>query len=71
MQGGNNNNYIRDIPILLHDGSVVLRRNKNRNTDEAKRYSEIIVDVNGDDNGLIREKRTKYEGFNVFNIYQE
>ena len=58
MQGGNNNNYIRDIPITLHDGSVVLRRNKNRNTDETKRYSEIIVDVNGDDDGL-RHKRTK------------
>ena len=59
MQGGNNNNYIRDIPITLHDGSVVLRRNKNRNTDEAKRYSEIVVDINGGGDICVREKRTK------------
>lgn len=58
MSSNNNNNYIRDVPILLHDGSVVLRRNKNR--DQSKRYSEIILDNSADNSFTgIREKRTK------------
>ena len=45
----------RDIPIILHDGTIL---RKKRHQDKSKRFSEIIIDVNGDDNWNTRD-RTK------------
>ena len=35
----------RDIPILLYDGTTVRKRSDSNN--KRKRYSEIVVNVNG------------------------
>ena len=47
--------FTREIPITLHDGTI-LRKKKHQ--DKSKRFSEIIVDVNGDKDLNIRD-RTK------------
>ena len=39
--------FTREIPITLHDGTILRRK---RHQDNSKRYSEIIVDVNGEKN---------------------
>ena len=45
----------REIPITLHDGTILRRK---RHQDPSKRFSEIIIDVNGEKNWNIRD-RTK------------
>ena len=37
---------VRDIPIFLHDGTIVRKNKKDR--DPAKRISEIIIEINKD-----------------------
>ena len=49
--------FTREIPITLHDGTIL---RKKGHQDKAKRFSEIIVDVNGDsDSDLNIRNRTK------------
>ena len=51
----------RDIPILLYDGTTV--RNRSDSNNKRKRYSEIVVNVNGtgDEGPRLRTKKVQFQ----------
>jgi len=57
--------FTRDIPITLHDGTIL---RKKRHQDQSKRFSEIIVDVNGDENWNTRDRTNSYSSELRFSI---
>ena len=63
---GYTENIVREIPIVLHDGTTL--RKKKDNAECKKRYSEIIIEVNGDEyeSNNFRTRPRFCEIFNYF-----